>query len=137
MHRSFLLLCFLLSVAVNALSQNDGVRLWVVSDGVRVSPVTGKLIENRSDIHADYASGDPRAGNLVWNPGSRTVSLRAARNEFTAFQLVIEVDRLQEEFDVQCAGLTHGQGSRIEGRNVAIFKEWYTQVRRLRVKYVP
>lgn len=135
MRRYFVLLCLLLSIGVNSFAQDSGVRIWVVSDGVRVSPVTGRLIENRPDIHADYPSGDPRVGNLIWNPGGRTVSLKAARNEFTAFQLVIEVDRPQEEFDVQCAGLTHNQGSRIEGRNVAIFKEWYTQVRRASTGY--
>ncbi len=135
MRRYFVLSCFLLSVAVKASSQNAGVGLWAVSDGVRVSPVTGKLIENRPDIHADYPAGDPRDGNLVWDPGSKTVILKAARNEFTAFQLIIEVDRPQEGFDVHCEGLANSRGGRIEGRNVAIFKEWYTQVRRASTGY--
>ena len=41
------------------------VRVWAVSDGVRVNPVTGKLLEDRRDIHVDYPSGDFRAKNLV------------------------------------------------------------------------
>jgi len=66
----------------------------------------------------------------VWDPATKTVALRAARNEFTAFQLVIEADQPREGFDIQCAGLQNDQGVRIAGRNLAVFKEWYTQVRR-------
>lgn len=120
----------ILLFAAHGSAQDAGVRLWAVSDGVRVSPVTGRLIESRPDIHKDYPTGDPRAGNLVWEPSSRIVSLKAARNEFTAFQLVIEPERPQDGIDVSLDGLVHDTGARIEGRNVAIFKEWYTQVRR-------
>src|SRR5206468_9467681 len=70
--------------------QDPSLRLWAVGDGVRVSPLTGKLLENRPDIHHDYPSGDPRAGNAVWDPTARTARLRCARNEYCAFQLVVE-----------------------------------------------
>jgi hypothetical protein len=66
------------------------VRLWAVSDGVRVKPVTGRLLEDRTAIHKDYPTGDYRARNAVWDAATLTVSLQAARNEFVAFQLVLE-----------------------------------------------
>ena len=107
--------------------QPPAVRLWAVSDGVRVSPVTGNLIENQPFIHKDYPAGDPRDGNLVWNPAARTVSLKAARNEFAAFQLIIETGQPQNDFDVKLELLTHeASGARIDGHNIAIFKEWYS-----------
>lgn len=111
-------------------ARDTGVRLWAVGDGVRVSPVSGRLIESRPDIHKDYPAGDPRSGNSVWDPSTKTVTLKAARNEFTAFQLVIETDQPREDVDVRCDPLQNGSGARIEGRNLAVFKEWYTQVRR-------
>jgi hypothetical protein len=102
-----------------------------VSDGVRVSPVTGSLIESKPFIHADYPTGNPRRGNLVWSEGSKTVSLKAARNEFAAFQLIVETVEPQNGIDVKFAALAHeGGAARIEGRSLAIFKEWYTEVRR-------
>ena len=58
------------------------VSIWAVSDSVRVNPVTGKLLEDRTDIHKDYPTGDYRSSNSVWNASSKTVSLKAARNEF-------------------------------------------------------
>jgi hypothetical protein len=96
------------------------VRVWAVSDGVRVNPVTGGLLEARPDIHADYPREDFRRRNLVWDSQTRTVSLHAARNEFAAFQVIVETDQPLEEVDASMTGLPRA----------AIFKEWYVQVRR-------
>jgi hypothetical protein len=96
------------------------VRVWAVSDGVRVNPVTGALLEARPDIHPDYPRGDFRRRNLVWDADTRTVTLHAARNEFTAFQVIVETDQPVDEVDASISGLPHA----------AIFKEWYVQVRR-------
>ncbi|MCB1021622.1 MAG: DUF4091 domain-containing protein [Acidobacteria bacterium] len=105
-------------------------RLWAVSENVRVNPVTGELFEARPDIHRDYPRGDYSEGNLAWDAGRRTVKLRAARNEFTAFQLIIQTDEPLEEVDVALPALVHASGARIEGRNLALFQEWYVHVRR-------
>jgi hypothetical protein len=77
---------FVLALLPNCSAQ---VSIWAVSDGVRVNPVTGKLLEDRTDIHKDYPTGDYRTSNSVWNASSKTVSLKATRNEFVAFQLII------------------------------------------------
>ena len=54
-------LCFSLQ---SAWGQDQSVRLWAVSENVRVNPVTGTLMEARPDIHQDYPSEDYRLGNL-------------------------------------------------------------------------
>ncbi|MEK7404585.1 MAG: hypothetical protein AAB225_05710, partial [Acidobacteriota bacterium] len=119
-----------LAIVAAAGAQAAEVRLWAVSDGVRVNPVTGRLIEDRTDIHRDYPTGSYREKNSVWDASTSTVSLRSARNEFVAFQLVIEAAQPVAGVDVEFAGLAGPAGQRIEGRNAAVFKEWYVQVRR-------
>ena len=89
--RTWIALSMLLSL--NVVAQTGGVRLWAVSDGVRVDPVDGRIFEARPDIHQDYPANDFRTGNSVWDGMSRTVSLKAARNEFAAFQVVIEAQQ--------------------------------------------
>jgi glycosyl hydrolase family 123 len=111
------------------------VSLWAVSDGVRVNPVTGELIEAQPKIHADYPTGDYRSGNPVWDSEAGTVSLKAARNEFTAFQLIIETDEPVEGIDVGTVELKHPDGAVLKGRNVQILKEWYVEVRRASTGY--
>jgi hypothetical protein len=97
--------------ATRLAAQVPAVRLWAVSDGVRVNPVTGQVYEQRSDIHKDYPSGDFRAANSVWAAPSKTVSLRAARNEFVAFQVIAEAEKFATEVNVTF------DGSVRQGRN--------------------
>lgn len=112
------------------------VKVWAVEDGVRVDPVSGRvLVQGRTDIHADYPTADYRGSNLVWDAESRTVKLQSARNEFVAFQVVVDTDRPIRNVDVTFTRLTHGSGAVLEGRNVALFKEWYVQVRRPSLGY--
>lgn len=116
--------------AAGLCAQTPQVRLWAVSDGVRVEPTSGRLIEDRSDIHADYPSGDYRGKNPVWDSSSKTVSLKAARNEFVAFQLIVEADTPVEEIDIAFQGLSHSSGVRLSPPHVSVFKTWYTRVRK-------
>jgi hypothetical protein len=111
-------------------AQEPTVHLWAVSDGVRVNPVTGKVYEQRSDIHRDYPRGDFHTANSVWNAQSKTVFLKAARNEFVAFQVIVEASKSASEVNVAFGGLTGPNAARIDGRYAAVFKEWYVQVRR-------
>src|SRR5437016_2761032 len=112
------------------------VKLWAVGDGVRVNPLTGKLlIEDRTDIHRDYPVGDFRSKNLVWDGTARNVTLKAARNEFAAFQLIIEAPQSVDDIDVSLLQVKHSSGARIAGRYLQIFKEWYVPVRRATTGY--
>jgi hypothetical protein len=120
----------LLSSALSLAAQSAAPRVWAVSDGVRVSPVSGRVIEARPDIHKDYPAGDFRTGNLVWDASRKTVTLKAARNEFTAVQVIVEHSSPVEDIDLSVTSLKHAAGAEIGGRFLAVFKEWYVQVRR-------
>jgi hypothetical protein len=113
----------------------QAVEVWAVSGGVRVNPITGLLFEARPDIHKDYPSNDPRRGNSVWNPETRTVSLRAARNEFVAFQVIVETTSNLTNADVHFAALKGPSGASIDRLNIALFKEWYVNVRNATTGY--
>jgi hypothetical protein len=104
--------------------------VWAIGDGVRVNPQTGRLIEQRPDIHEDYPGGNYRARNSVWEGTTRTVSLEAARNEFVAFQVILEAEHAVSGIDVELTPLKHAGGGEISGEFLAIFKEWYVRVRR-------
>ncbi len=122
--------------AARLAAQTPAVHLWAVSDGVRVNPVTGHVFESRPDIHKDYSAGDFHATNSVWNAAARTVTLKTARNEFVAFQVIVEAAAQgASEVSVRFPGLTGPKGAHINGKYVAVFKEWYVQVRRATTGY--
>jgi hypothetical protein len=107
------------------------VDLWVVDDAVRVNPVTDRLfIEDRVDIHKDYPRTSKRDKNLIWDRASSNISLRAARNEFVSFQLIVSVSQPIEDLDVEFSQLVHPSGARLSGKQLQVFKEWYVQVLR-------
>ena len=86
-------------------------QVWAVSDGVRVNPVNGKAFESRPDIHKDYPAGDLHGANSVWNAASKTVSLKAARNEFIAFQVIAEAPHGAAEVNAKFRGARRAAGS--------------------------
>ena len=134
--RSLFIGVAMLAVFVVPLSgESPAVRLWVVSDGVRVSATTGQVIEARTDIHADYPRDDFRLANSVWRAANKTVSLKAARNEFVAFQVIVEASAPVEVVDVKFSGLTGPGGAQLTGKYAAIFKEWYVHVRQATTGY--
>ncbi len=110
-------------------------RVWAVGDGVRVDPVTGALFEARPDIHKDYPTGDPRRANSVWNPQTKSVSLKAARNEFVAFQVILETGSQLHDANVRVSALKGPAGALIDRPNIAVFKEWYVHVRNATTGY--
>ena len=122
-------------LAVRLAAQTPAVRIWAVSDGVRVNPVTGRMFEARTDIHKDYPAGNFHEANSVWNAAAKTVSLKAARNEFTAFQAIVEAPQGAEAVNVKFPGLKGPNGASINGKNAAVFKEWYVQVRHVTSGY--
>lgn len=111
------------------------VRLWAVSDGVRVEPVQGKVLEARPDVHSDYPTHDFRQENLVWNSNSKLIRLQSGRNEFAAAQAIIETTEPVHEVNVELSPLRSASGAEIGGKHVALFKEWYIPVRRASTGY--
>jgi len=123
----FLTSCQATGGGENVMSQS-AVKMWATGDGVRVNPETGRYLEERTDIHADYPSGDYQARNAVWEAAENRVALRSARNEFVAFQLVVESDKPLRGVEVSFERLQGPGGVEISGRGVALLKAWYVQV---------
>jgi hypothetical protein len=119
-----------LLLTARGFAQNPPVRVWAVSDGVRVDPVEGRILESRPDIHRDYPAGDFRKTNSVWSNDTKTISLKAARNEFVGFQVIVESPQPVDAVDISFKGLAGPGGARIGGTHAAMFKEWYVRVRR-------
>jgi len=106
------------------------ITVWATGDSVRVSPVTGKYVEDRTDIHKDYPTGDYRKRNAVWDAAKDRVTLHAARNEFVAFQVVVEAGEPARGVTVRLDELTGPGGVKLSGKNVALMKAWYVIVRK-------
>lgn len=72
------------SVSHQTQSDAEPGRVWCVGDWAKINPRTG-------DVHGLSGSRDTLClRNDVWDAGSGIVLLRGARNEFLAFQIVIE-----------------------------------------------
>jgi hypothetical protein len=102
--------------------------VWAVDDSVNVSPLSGNLLSEGPDIYNGKvpSAGHYRESNDVWNAQTQTVSIYGSRNEFVAFQVVIEkkIDSLHKIF-VNVTDLT-GAGARIAaGPNIRLFKQIY------------
>src|SRR5262249_4846860 len=130
-----LVLIFSYTAAQFAVAQPATVKLWAVSDGVRVNPVTGNLIESRTSIHKDYPVGDFSAGNSVWDAAAKRVSLVSARNEFASFQLIIEASQPASDVDVNFSEVRHSSGRKIDGKYLQLFKEGDVSGRRALAGY--
>jgi len=104
------------------------VSLWATNDGVRVNPETGRYFEDRRDVHGDYPTGAYRERNAVWEGRTGVVRLKAARNEFVAFQVVVEAAEPVKGIRLELGRLTGPGGRELTGRNVALFKTWHVEV---------
>ena len=122
-------------LATRLAAETPAAHLWAVSDGVRVNPVTGRVFEARPDIHKDYPASDFHQANSVWSAATKTVSLKAARNEFAAFQVIVEAPQGAQAVNVNFRGLAGPHGARIDGKYAAVFKEWYVHVRHVTTGY--
>lgn len=95
----------------------DGkLTVWAVPDTAQVDPVSGK----------SFHRGEDRGGNHMWDPGSRTVGLRAARNEVVAFQLVLEANEEQASGLSVRKGDLKGAGT-IPAANIDLYRTWYAK----------
>lgn len=99
------------------------VRVWAVGDAVRVNPVTGKLFE------------EPQPPSSVWDAPRKCILLRAARNEFVAFQVIVETSQRIEDVNLEFQELRHASGARFADLRIGIFKAWYVSVRRASTGY--
>ena len=105
-------LVFLCSVTA-ALAQAPPVEVWAVPDVYKVRP-----------------GEPPQAANLVWDKGSKTISLAGARNQHVPFQMVISAPPSHGDaappsgFFVEAGDLRSGP-ARIPRQNVKLYLEHF------------
>ena len=124
--KNILFLFFTISLIIACpLEVRGAFRVWAIGDGVRVDPVSGELIEGMQTFFGPIVDGNPQERNWVWNMTTGTISLKAARNEAVACQVIIETDRPIRGVNLQATDLTSSGGHRLLSSNVALFRQWY------------
>ena len=106
-------------------------NVWAVGDSVRVDPLRNQAFEENPGLFPDGLRAGYKESNLLWDGTARRVSLKAARNETVAFQLVIE--RTGEKLTnvrVALGELAGPGGTKISSANVDLFREWYVHVKK-------
>ena len=72
--------------------------------------------------------GDPAGGaSHIWSPGDNRVTLKGARNEYLAFQLIINASSTLGGVNVLASDLV-GSPATISSANISLFREHYLQV---------
>lgn len=121
--------------------------VWAASDVNKIHPISGNVLEEHYwyKLEGDSApyfaapsyQDGPRSGRLrerstVWDAARRVVSLRAAGNEFVAFQVIVEKgDRPVKGLSVTVSDLAGPGEARIEAaRHVDVFVEHYIRAHR-------
>ena len=114
--------------------RSSAVTVWATGDGVRVNPETNKYMLDRQDIHKEYPTGDYQARNAVWDSAKGTVKVYGARNEFVAFQVIVDRGaapaRPLRGVKVELASLTGPDGKKLAGRNVALYQAYCMNVKK-------
>ena len=107
-------------------------RVWAVGDSFRIDPTTGNAREANSLILPDAPRGDYHASNVVWDGQHRRISIKSARNETVAFQVIVErTDTAPlRRVNVTTGALTGPGGVTLGEASVSMFKEWYVNVDR-------
>lgn len=100
--------------------------VWVIGEGFRVDPLTGKVREEqRIDGNPIPADFDYTRRNLAWDDAKREVSLSAARNEIVAFQ--VQIRGPATGVSVTASDL-RGPAVIRAASDIDVFKQWYIHV---------
>jgi hypothetical protein len=117
-------------VAGTSTPMDAGLKVWAINDSVRVDPIRNQPFEENPGLFPDGVRPGYKQSNLVWDGAARRISLKAARNETVAFQVVIE--RGGEKLtnvNVALADLAEPSGAKIPLANFDMFREWYVHVK--------
>ena len=105
-------------------------KVWAIGDYYRINPLTSKAFEDNPLLFPECLTGDYKQSNLVWDGANNKISLKAARNEIVAFQIIVERvgDAKLSDVQVKLGDLTGPSGKRIPAENVDLYKEWYFNI---------
>ena len=105
-------------------------RVWACGDCQKVHPVSGNLLEEAGDeAYAGPPRGRYRRGNYIWDGAASTIRLAGGRNEFVAFQLIIEASaRALHDVRVGMSDLSGPRGAKLPAAgHTELFKVWYVR----------
>jgi len=124
------IVCGLFASAQLASAANAGMEVWAASDAVRIDPISNQPFEDNQRLFPDGLRRGYKKSGLIWDGTSRRITLKAARNETVAFQIVIERtgDKLSN-VTVALSELKGANGVKIPLANVDLFREWYVHVK--------
>jgi len=121
------LMVFLVTLIVLSAGKSVcSMKVWALGDGVRIDPESGRVIEQMQTYFGPVLKEGYRLKNWVWDSSTNTISLKAARNEIVACQLIICTDKPVKGISVDVSGLASAAGDRIPGSSVRLFRQWYT-----------
>jgi hypothetical protein len=124
------LLVFIFCASTLAFSAEAGLAVWAINDSVRVDPVRNQPFEDNQTLFPDGIHRGYKQSNLIWDGAARRITLKAARNETVAFQIVIErTGETLSNVKVTPAELAGPNGAKISLENVDLFREWYVHVK--------
>ena len=107
-------LLFLLLINICAIQAMD---VWVVGDAEKIRPGTASPVSGTSNLDVS---------NYVWNKALRQVTIAGAKNEFVAFQVVIENENTDlTGVSLHPTDLTGGSGNILLSSNYEFFIEYY------------
>jgi hypothetical protein len=111
-------------------AQSAGMNVWAIGDAYRIDPLESKAYEVNQLLFPESGIGDYKRSNLVWDGSNNRVSLRAARNEIIAFQVIVERtgDAKLSDVSVNLQEFTGPGGARIPKENIDLYKEWYVKL---------
>lgn len=116
--------------------------VWVASDVCKVNPISANVLEEhyfhriRESKRPYYAApsyqgkarqGEFRRRSSVWDAARKLIRLRAASNEFVAFQVIVEKGASPLKGVRVTLGDLTGPG-RIPAGRAEVFVQWYMQV---------
>lgn len=120
----------MLAAASLAWSAPPEMQVWAIGDTLRIDPIRNQAFEENPRLFPDGVRGGYKRANLVWDGASKRISLRAARNETVAFQIVIErTGDALSNVKVALGELTGPNGVKIPAVNVDLFREWYVDIK--------
>ena len=105
-------------------------RVWVVDDGLRIDPRTGKAFEE-SIAHPEALRIKPgyRDANWIFDARTKQVRFAGARNDVLAFQVQMESDAPLAGVNLTVSDLK-GPAPFPARENIRLFKELYVEVKR-------
>lgn len=108
----------------------EGMKVWVTGDSTRIDPTRGIAFEDNPLLYPDALTGNYQESNLIRDGKEKRITMKAARNETVAFQIIVERINSAKlsNATVNLGELAGPGGKKIPAGNMDLYKEWYVHV---------